>query len=198
MECFQVYNAKKIKTHQNKTKITNNGVGMSTVYGSLIIPYNTQLIHYWQFRILSIGDSQRISIGIDESQCKSINNCFSNRKSTVNYSYVSSGAMCISGEKTANYGDSYNSGDIVTMILNGKNKTISFKKTMTSKWLKNSVKTEEYKQVKVAETSNGFRMCVFLKYSKDSVALLSYHSNADEQTEKSPKSDKQTIISIQV
>ena len=124
----------------NGTRITNDCKTVSnshkhwtTTYGSLIInPLNiTKHKKYiWKFQIWSCKSS--ISIGIDETKHKWINDDFSGKKETINYSLCDNGSIYThhgynngenfnKGNQTLKHQPRYGRNQIVTMTLEFSN-----------------------------------------------------------------------------
>eukprot|EP01084_Bolivina_argentea_P292851 503564_1 len=162
-EYFHVY-GQNVKTNNDKTTITNHTYFANTAYGFVTM---NQLIHKWKFKInKNVGS---ICIGIDESQCKWINQGFCFKKETSNYSYASNGCKYESGVATKNYGPSYGDNDVIVMSLNCKSNKLSFK--LNGETIKNDAITIN-KKTKYKKTK--YKMAVFLHGNGANVSLLSY------------------------
>eukprot|EP01084_Bolivina_argentea_P207767 354424_1 len=166
VEFFKHYDNKKIRVSKNGHTITNIFGNHSTTYGSLEIPYNSKGVHTWKIKILKHNGNEwgDIAIGIDESLRKWKSNYFCPQEESKNYGYGSTG---IKGDRSGvtKYGTTYSANDLVTMVLDCNNKSLSFSKN----------KGKSIKAFTVDKTNIGYSFAVCIMGVCDSVSLVSYH-----------------------
>ena len=131
-----------------------------TVYGSKVIPYESKGIHEWKIKIV-LGTY--IYIGIDEASRKCMaTHAFDSRR-RLSYAYAAFNGSKRRG-KFDNFGESYGSGDTITMVLNMNDKSLSF--------AKNNGKLK--KAYDVGATDVGYCLACFMRFTDDSLRILSY------------------------
>ena len=102
----------------------------------------------YEYTLKILQNCQEISIGIDDSKCKHINDDFSGKSSTKNYSYFSRDGKQYNWETGwcagIEYGDSFFKGDIIKMRYNPFKATLQF-------WKNNAYQgvIEEYIMIKI-------------------------------------------------
>eukprot|EP01084_Bolivina_argentea_P221568 375231_1 len=111
----------------NERRIMTQKKAHGSCYASVsMASTNNSIIYHYTIKILNLT---QLSIGIDESKCKNINRCFCRQSNSKNYAYE-----CDLGYKSAWYIGEYSeryrgerkNNDIVTMIYNPCEKSLSF------------------------------------------------------------------------
>eukprot|EP01084_Bolivina_argentea_P275597 470048_1 len=176
-ECFSSFNKLYMTINDNKNQATNskkssNGI-YHGIYGLCVFGCNNKKIISWTFRINKLhdiwGQSHPMIIGIDESNTKFIDGYFYCAKGA--YAYMSNGRGYDNGVAIGNdngkdevkYGDTFKPNDIVSMVFNGINNTLSF-----------LVNNKKQPEIKIKNTDKKYKMCVMLGWEGDSIELLSF------------------------
>eukprot|EP01084_Bolivina_argentea_P275594 470044_1 len=137
-----------------------------TVYGNIVIPYNTQKIHQWRFTInQSKYSGLDVVFGIDEASYRSLKSIVHWNTETNNYVCKGNGNL-YSKDKGSDAPslNEFTSGDTVTMELNCITKMLSFQ-------VNNQDKQNAYE---IEQSKIGYSMVVTTLNQNDSVQLLSY------------------------
>eukprot|EP01084_Bolivina_argentea_P187040 322270_1 len=111
---------------EEKTTITNTHkqYRYASAYGRIKILSTETGIHKWKFKIN--GSKEYMSIGIEEDGFKNLNQGVHFRKG-ISYALMCTGGTTKNGKLNSSYlPNGYKKGDIVEIILNLSNKTISF------------------------------------------------------------------------
>eukprot|EP01084_Bolivina_argentea_P275596 470046_1 len=160
----------------------------ATVYGNIVIPYNTQKIHQWQFKIKKYKWANELTIGIGEADYKSLHSIAHHNEETNNYVCDCYGYLTSKGELHGTEVSSFKKPeDILTMEFNGMINMLSFQ--VNNKDKQNAFEIEH--------SDIGYTMIVESGRQDDSVQLLSYkciHSTDDNKSEHvSVNDDKKTF-----
>ena len=147
---------------KNGTMITRiNGKNYRTVYGSTVIPFDSNEVHRWKLKVIK---GVYIAIGIDEASYEWTHDVFFGKNSTNNYGYAAVTGQKFNRRDFKAYGETYSSGDYVTMELNMSSKKLSFAKN------DDKLKTAYF----VDKTDIGYCLAVFIRYECDCVQIVSY------------------------
>ena len=163
MDCFATFNSRRAQVSDDKMTVTksDNSGASATIYGNITIPYNTINIHEWKIKVIAMRFPSTFAIGIDEANCKSMSSQFYD--SGQSYGYRACGSLHAES-KSIGQGPTYKADDILTMIYDGKDKTITFKK--------NDDKIPQI--IKVKNSEHGYKMVVYFTDKGDGFRLLSY------------------------
>ena len=167
IEFFKHFTDGSFKTENNATKITRivgheqSRNAYRTVYGSKVISFESKGIHTWKIRLIA---GKFICIGIDEASHECMEDAFFFETKTLNYSYAAYGGQKYTQNTGAVFLKAYRREDVVTMVLNMNDKTISF--------AKNDGTLKEAFVIK--ESTYGYSLAVFIRFEHDCVELLSY------------------------
>eukprot|EP01084_Bolivina_argentea_P027356 50870_1 len=94
MEHFSRFDKESVGLTDDRKTMTMKKKQDVTVYGNMVIPYNTQKIHQWRFTIKqSKYNCADLSFGIDEASYKSLKNVVHWNVETNNY--VRDGTGCL-------------------------------------------------------------------------------------------------------
>ena len=156
---------------QYRINITDNGriarkicTGNCSIYCKFIIPNQTKEIFNWRFKCCNMTDPKRWGIGIDAVENKPQYNWhFYSGRRNVSYFYKANGDIWNCGgvrykKKTAGWSE----GDIITMIYNGRARTLSI--SINEVHDQNSTLT--------CEQIEGYRVAVFMHGKEDMIELL--------------------------
>eukprot|EP01084_Bolivina_argentea_P175207 303457_1 len=156
--------ARKTTISDDKLTITHSDDDdRTTTYGYTVIDSIQPSIYRWIFEIKKCCGA--VSIGIDDAQCKGINNSFYLQKDTENYSYQ--GSSCKWRQhKSPKVGAGYATGDIVCMTLDLWSDKLSFSVNNNEQTV--FEKVTKHNQLK-------YRMAVAL-HRNDIVTLINYNS----------------------
>eukprot|EP01084_Bolivina_argentea_P092817 166963_1 len=111
-----------ISNSQRTVKLKDKN--LTSCYGAIVIPSIGDSIHRWKFRVDKLGN---MAIGIDEAPGASKEGWFINQNDTKNYAWGNWGKKCSQGTQKV-YGTMYGTGDIIEMILNLSDGTLSYSK----------------------------------------------------------------------
>eukprot|EP01084_Bolivina_argentea_P210101 357733_1 len=157
-----------------------------TCYGNKILKYEDNVIHKWKFNIVQLKNGYCM-IGIDEASRKHVDKTFTYPVEGYGYAYNGYDGKKYNGSVSGStYGDTFASGDTVTMILNLKDKTLSYQKN-------NSLPKVAFT---IKNTNKGYCMAVSLHYTNDEVTLLSYENDYGQDDAKSDKTINQQNAQI--
>ena len=138
----------------------------STAYGNNVIPNDDQSIHEWKFEILKYKLSDYLAFGLIEATDKIYyNGGFYNYGSTLikRYAYKTSGLIRNHG-RFFKLAPESETGDIITMTFDGKNKSLSFQVN----------KDQRLRSVDVEKVIMDINMPISLANKQDTIRLLSY------------------------
>ena len=167
-EYFEHYADNSFETEKQQTIIKRIGsrkrIGRDnayrSVYGSKIISYDSLGIHTW---IVKIIKGKFVHVGIDEASYKT--NAFFYDETTKNYAYAGYNGTIISQHIQADHwGFHYSTGTRVRMVLNMNDKTLSFA-------VNHGAPNKAYD---IERTDIGYCLAVFIRYTDDSMQILSY------------------------
>ena len=144
-------------TYNNQQyRINNNTITKTqfsyyhTVY--LCSKLSTQIITA-TFNIKKKGQYNGMCIGIDEAHNINTDTYFYGRKETINYGYNGYDGNIYSQGNIYQYGGvSWKEGDIVSMVVNLEQDKISY-------FINNK---QQYNNIKIKNTQNGYRLCVYI------------------------------------
>eukprot|EP01084_Bolivina_argentea_P314136 544103_1 len=174
-ETFKHCNTKVIKITENRATMMNTAYGgksanmrWSTCYGSIKIPSFRKVIYCWRFRI--VKKTSNMGIGISETIYTRKNKCFMGGKLNSNgarYGYWHHGFKWDSETHyLVKYYTAYGTGDIVEMILNMNNRTLSYA-------INDDVVNVAFYDIKTGENIE-YCMAISTLYKGDSVSILNY------------------------
>ena len=125
LEIFTVYDKDEFEYNEYENILTKKRNKRCTAYGNIDIYGNNLFIYEWTFKILNSGGD--IYIGIDSSYKGCINSRFtSGYNINKHYAYGAEGYKYDFIDNRDKYGYVFKNNDIIKMILNIKQKTISF------------------------------------------------------------------------
>ena len=221
MEYFKTFNKDTITISSNKKRITRNNKGSwsNSIYGIFEIDndFNNKTVTKWLFKIHTLDDYyyNEICIGIDSSN--NVNGDFTDNKNG-SIGYYDNGAVFKDNKKREKYGDAFKKDDILAMIHNPNNGTLTFsiqhgsdkmKKTWyggnSSKVAIKKGTTNTFKPIKMEDNDKKYRMCVYLQGGGTSVELLACkqqneeskdNNTRNEEKEKELQHDKDLALAI--
>ena len=187
MEYFKTYNKKEITISSNKTRITKTYGGYSSIYGGFVIDndVNNKIptkSTKWTFIINSFPDYNEYSVCIGISSTNNINGNAFHYNGSIGY--YNGGDVYKDGQKIKIYEEGFKKDDMIIMIHNPCDKTLTFKRLRggiigrQKKWygfkqIKGG-KLTQYKPIKMNEDNKKYKMCVYLAGRPSSVELLSF------------------------
>ena len=155
------------KLSDDKLTITNISIDgdWSTCYGAQLIKANTNLIHKWKLRINELDPNPVLCIGIDDSNGKFVDKCFSQQRTSMNYAYKANATKRVQN-KSSNYGTQWKQNDIIEMIVNLSKQTISYA-------VNNKNQGIAFSKIK-KDNNTIYRLAAYIFDPGDSITLLNY------------------------
>eukprot|EP01084_Bolivina_argentea_P210105 357743_1 len=185
MEQFAYCNTDDFETTNSNRTIKNKTGFWRTYYGNKILKYDDNVIHKWKFKMIRLQNCASF-IGIDEASRKYMDTGFVDGVEGYGYGYNGFNGNKYNKNEISSYGDKFATGDTVTMILNLKDKTLSYQKN-------NSLPKVAFT---IKNTNKGYCMAVSLHYTNDEVTLLSYENDYGQDDAKSDKTINQQNAQI--
>ena len=184
MEYFKSFNKQYITISADKKRILSNHGCYGSAYGVFVIEndFNGKTATKWTFKIHSLNDTYSSCIGIDS--LKNINDDAFRFHGSIGYR--SNGNVYHNGKFLEKYDNGYEKDDIITMIHNPRDKTITFWRQYGSHKMKkawyggNSNEVEirkgtiqTFNPIKMNNDDKKYKMCVMLWGEDSSIELLS-------------------------
>ena len=141
----------------------------NTCYGSLEMPSKTSSDIEYRFRLKIKHKTNCIGIGIDDAQCKSINDNYTlppfGHVPTKFYSYISNGGALYAWDQNGGkpFGIGYKKGDIVTMVYNPYKSLLLFQT--------NNKKQDKLKNI-YGEQGFSYRLAIYMGYEGHQIVEL--------------------------
>ena len=164
--CFKVGDDCIVK-EENVVEFKSGGPCANSCYGSLVMPSISNVDITYRFEIKIIKMPGVIGVGIDDAECKCINQNYTiqstMKAATKHYCYICSGALYACDQYVQSLGSWYQERDVIAVIYNPYKRTLTFEK--------NGVIQPTIYNVYGDETLS-YRPCVYMAYANQIVQFL--------------------------
>ena len=170
-ERFERYDKDNALISEDGRTATNHSIysQSASIYGHVVIPYDTRLIHEWVFKCIRFEKRSLWAVGLDRAQSKSYCMQFYNMEGS--YAFRASGNIENSQRVMRGAHSGWFADDEITLEFNGNSKLLS---------IKINDKPKEEQTIQVMRNSEGYRVVLYLGERGDRGQLLSYTEKKEQ------------------
>ena len=161
-----------VEINEERDIVKHNGNWRyNSCYGSVVMPSISKFYINYEYELEILQCTHEISIGIDDSECKYINDVFAGQADSKNYGYDSprgtqyNWTTGIYAGYGLPYGESYNKGDVIKMCYNPYLSTLQFWKNGDSQGIIADIHKDE---------DLSYRLCIYLGSRQGTKVKLLY------------------------